>query len=49
MTKEVIFFQGEEILNKLDSINIYPAKHFETPKDRIESEKKAIKKELKDR
>ena len=38
-----------EILNKLDSINIYPAKHFVTPKDRLESAIKAIKKELKDR
>ena len=38
-----------EILNKLDSINIYPAKHFVTPKDRLESAVKAIKKELKDR
>ena len=38
-----------EILNKLDSINIYPAKHFVTPKDRLESAIKAIKNELKDR
>ena len=38
-----------EILNKLDSINIYPAKHFVTPKDRLESAIKAIKEELKDR
>ena len=38
-----------EILNKLDSINIYPAKHFVTPKDRLESAIQAIKKELKDR
>ncbi len=38
-----------EILNKIDSINIYPAKHFVTPKDRLESAIKAIKKELKDR
>ena len=38
-----------EILNKLDSINIYPAKHFVTPKDRLDSAIKAIKKELKDR
>ncbi len=38
-----------EILNKLDSINIYPAKHFVTPKDRLESAIKSIKKELKDR
>jgi len=38
-----------EILNKLDSINIYPAKHFVTPKDRLESAIKGIKKELKDR
>ncbi len=38
-----------EILNKLDSINIYPAKHFVTPKDRLELAIQAIKKELKDR
>ena len=38
-----------EILNKLDSINIYPAKHFVTPKDRLDSAIKEIKKELKDR
>ncbi len=38
-----------EILNKLDSINIYPAKHFVTPKDRLESAIQAIKKELKER
>ncbi len=38
-----------EILNKLESINIYPAKHFVTPKDRLESAIQAIKKELKDR
>ncbi len=38
-----------EILNKLDSISIYPAKHFVTPKDRLESAIKAIKTELKDR
>ncbi len=38
-----------EILNKLNSINIYPAKHFVTPKDRLESAIKEIKKELKDR
>ncbi len=38
-----------EILKKLESINIYPAKHFVTPKDRLESAIKAIKKELKDR
>ncbi|WP_413678760.1 excinuclease ABC subunit UvrB [Prochlorococcus sp. MIT 0916] len=38
-----------EILNKLDSINIYPAKHFVTPKDRLESAIHAIKQELKDR
>ncbi|WP_269603712.1 excinuclease ABC subunit UvrB [Prochlorococcus marinus] len=38
-----------EILNKIDSINIYPAKHFVTPKDRLESAIKAIRKELKDR
>jgi len=38
-----------EILNKLDSINVYPAKHFVTPKDRLESAIIEIKKELKDR
>ncbi|WP_269623850.1 excinuclease ABC subunit UvrB [Prochlorococcus marinus] len=38
-----------EILNKLDSINIYPAKHFVTPKDRLELAILAIKKELNDR
>ena len=38
-----------EILNKLDSINIYPAKHFVTPKDRLEAAITAIKTELKDR
>ncbi len=38
-----------EILNKIDSINIYPAKHFVTPKDRLEAAVKEIQKELKDR
>ncbi len=38
-----------ELLNKLESINIYPAKHFVTPKDRLDSAIKGIKKELRDR
>ncbi len=38
-----------EILNKLEEINIYPAKHFVTPKDRLDCAVKEIKKELKDR
>ena len=38
-----------EILSNLKSINIYPAKHFVTPKDRLESALKNIRSELKDR
>ena len=38
-----------EILQSLDAINIYPAKHFVTPKDRLESALKAIRNELKAR
>ncbi len=38
-----------EILQDLEAINIYPAKHFVTPKDRLESAINAISKELKDR
>ncbi len=38
-----------EILKSMDSINIYPAKHFVTPKDRLESAIKAIQAELKQR
>ena len=35
-----------EILQSLDSINIYPAKHFVTPKDRLEAALLAIREEL---
>ena len=35
-----------EILDRLDSISIYPAKHFVTPKERIDSAIQAIKQEL---
>ncbi len=38
-----------EILKDLDTINIYPAKHFVTPKDRLDIAVKAISLELKDR
>ncbi len=38
-----------EILDRLDSINIYPAKHFVTPKERLESAVKEINNELKER
>ena len=38
-----------EILQSLDTINIYPAKHFVTPKDRLDSAVKDIRAELKDR
>ncbi len=37
-----------EILESLESISVYPAKHFVTPKDRLDSAVKAIKQELKD-
>jgi excinuclease ABC subunit B len=38
-----------EILQSLESINIYPAKHFVTPKDRLESAIAAIRQELRER
>ncbi|MEY4808907.1 MAG: excinuclease subunit UvrB, partial [Cyanobacteriota bacterium] len=38
-----------EILQSLESINIYPAKHFVTPKDRLEDAIKAIRGELRER
>ncbi len=38
-----------EIIGNLDFINIYPAKHFVTPKDRLDIAIKAIKNELKQR
>ena len=37
-----------EILEDLEAINIYPAKHFVTPKDRLGLAIKAIRKELKE-
>ena len=36
-----------EILESLDQVSIYPAKHFVTPKERLESAISAIKNELK--
>ena len=38
-----------EVLNNIKSINIYPAKHFVTPKDRLDEAIDEIKLELKDR
>lgn len=38
-----------EILQSLDQINIYPAKHFVTPKERLEGAIKAIRAELRER
>jgi len=38
-----------EILQSLESINIYPAKHFVTPKDRLDEAIKAIRAELRQR
>ncbi len=38
-----------EILQSLEAINIYPAKHFVTPKDRLDSAVKAIRDELRKR
>ncbi len=38
-----------EILQSLDAVNIYPAKHFVTPKDRLESAIAAIRQELSER
>ncbi|MCT0199113.1 excinuclease ABC subunit UvrB [Synechococcus sp. CS-1325] len=35
-----------EILQSLDTVNIYPAKHFVTPKDRLEAAVAAIRDEL---
>ncbi|MEY3544384.1 MAG: excinuclease subunit UvrB [Cyanobacteriota bacterium] len=38
-----------EILQSLESINIYPAKHFVTPKERLDDAIKAIRSELRER
>ena len=38
-----------EILQSLEEVNIYPAKHFVTPKDRLDDAIKAIRTELRDR
>ena len=38
-----------EILQSLDAINIYPAKHFVTPKERLEEAIQAIRSELRER
>jgi len=38
-----------EILQSLEAINIYPAKHFVTPKERLEEAIKAIRSELRER
>ena len=38
-----------EILRSLDAVNIYPAKHFVTPKDRLDSAISAIRLELQER
>ena len=38
-----------EILQSLEAINIYPAKHFVTPKDRLDSAIAAIRAELRER
>ncbi|MCP9927167.1 excinuclease ABC subunit UvrB [Cyanobium sp. CH-040] len=38
-----------EILQSLDTINIYPAKHFVTPKERLQEAIKAIRLELRER
>ena len=38
-----------EILQSLDTINIYPAKHFVTPKERLQSAIQAIRTELRER
>ena len=38
-----------EILQSLDSVNIYPAKHFVTPKDRLDHAISAIRSELRQR
>jgi excinuclease ABC subunit B len=38
-----------EILQSLDTINIYPAKHFVTPKERLQTAIQAIRTELRER
>jgi excinuclease ABC subunit B len=38
-----------EILQSMDAVNIYPAKHFVTPKDRLDSAIAAIRSELRER
>ncbi len=38
-----------EIMQSLEAINIYPAKHFVTPKDRLSSAVQAIRDELRER
>lgn len=38
-----------EILQSLEAINIYPAKHFVTPKERLEEAIRAIRQELRER
>ncbi|ABB33859.1 excinuclease ABC, B subunit [Synechococcus sp. CC9605] len=38
-----------EILQSMDAVNIYPAKHFVTPKDRLDSAISAIRSELRER
>ena len=38
-----------EILQSLEAINIYPAKHFVTPKERLDEAIKAIRQELRER
>jgi excinuclease ABC subunit B len=38
-----------EILQSLEEVNIYPAKHFVTPKDRLDDAIKAIRTELRER
>ena len=38
-----------EILQSLDAINIYPAKHFVTPKERLGEAIQAIRTELRER
>ena len=38
-----------ESLQSLDAVNIYPAKHFVTPKDRLDSAISAIRSELRER
>ena len=37
-----------EILESLDQVSVYPAKHFVTPKERLEAAISAIKSELKE-